>query len=278
MFQNTWYQMGRAIVSFYAHTLMHTDIHLQSPLPQGAKIIAANHPCTNDPAFVTLITREHVTILIKGSLFKMPLFGRSLRMSGHVPVICGDGQTALDAGIRLLKAGHTVMIFPEGEISPDDGYQPAHTGVARLALASGAPVIPVGISLNQKKVRRVPTMIDGAQDTGTWYLQGSYAMTVGQPMHFNGDPNNRDSARLVTSQVMARITTLSRSGHLRMALNRAASPASQISLTRPKATVQYAWRETWETFRQTARVVGRSPAFRTVESLFIVALMYIKHF
>ena len=280
MFQNTWYQMGRAIVSFYARGIMHADIQLDTPLPKGAKIIAANHPSTNDPAFVTLITREHVTILIKGSLFSMPLFGRSLRMSGHVPVMCGNGQAALEAGIRLLKAGRTVMIFPEGEISPDGGYNRAHTGVARLALATGAPVIPVGISLDQKKVRLVPTQIEGEQDTGTWYLNGPYAITVGQPVTFRGDPNDRNHAQTVTGQVMQRITRLSEAGHRRLAAAYSPPerlPMPQISLARPRSSVQYAWKETWQTFTQTAQRVGRSPAFRAVESMLVVWFMYVKH-
>lgn len=280
MFQNTWYQMGRAIVNFYARGIMHADIQLNTPLPKGAKIIAANHPSTNDPAFVTLITREHVTILIKGSLFKLPLFGRSLRMSGHVPVMCGNGQAALEAGIRLLKAGRTVMIFPEGEISPEGGYNRAHTGVARLALATGAPVIPVGISLDQKKVRLVPTQIEGEQDTGTWYLKGPYAITVGQPVTFRGDPNDRAHAQTVTGQVMQHITGLSEAGHRRLAAaspRPARLPLPQVSLARPKSTVRYAWKESWQAFKETAQKVGRSPAFRAVESMLVVWFMYVKH-
>ena len=280
MFQNIWYQMGRAIVSFYARGIMHADIQLNKPLPKGAKIIAANHPCTNDPAFVTLITREHITILIKGSIFKLPLFGRSLRMAGHVPVLYGNGQAALEAGIRLLKAGRTVMIFPEGKISPEGGYHRAHTGVARLALATGAPVIPVGISLDQKKVRLVPTQIEGEQDTGTWYLKGPYAITVGQPVAFQGDPNDRENAQTVTGEVMRAITCLSEAGHRRLALTNprlAWLPAPRISLARPRESAQSAWNDAWRAIQQTAQRVGRSPAFRTAESILVVLLMYIKH-
>jgi 1-acyl-sn-glycerol-3-phosphate acyltransferase len=279
MFQNTWYQMGRAIVNFYARGIMHVDIHLDCALPKGAKIIAANHPCTNDPAFVTLITREHVTILIKGSLFKLPLFGHSLQMAGHVPVIQGKGQAAVEAGIRLLKAGRTVMIFPEGEISPEGGFHRAHSGLARLALATGAPVIPVGISLNQKKVHRVVTQVDGDEDVGTWYLKGPYALTVGQPMVFNGCPDDRDQVQQVTGTVMQHIARLSQSGHRRLAL-RDAAPAPRVPqvVTAPKAAAQFAWKGAQQTWLQGIQAIGRSPVFRTFESLAVLVLMFFRHF
>lgn len=282
MFQNTWYQMGRSIVSMYARGIMRADIQYECPLPKGAKIIAANHPCTNDPAFVSLITREHVTILIKGNLFKLPLFGRSLRMAGHVPVIYGNGRAALEAGIKQLKAGRTVLIFPEGEISPDGGFNPAHTGVARLALATGAPVIPVGVSLNQKKVRLVLTQIEGEQETGAWYLKGPYALTVGRPLIFNGNPDDRSQTREVTGQIMQRITRLSHFGHQRLA-SRLNAPRllPQVSLARPKAAAEsaakFAWKGTWQAFKQSAQAIGRSPAFRAAESLLVLVLMYAKH-
>src|SRR5690348_7878823 len=132
MLQNFWYQLGRLIVDLYVRFVIRADIYHYSAMPKGAKIIAVNHPCTNDPAFVTTITHEQTTILIKDTLFKIPLFGKSLRMAGHVPVVSGNGRAALEAAIRLVKAGRTVMVFPEGEISPENGFHKAHTGVARL--------------------------------------------------------------------------------------------------------------------------------------------------
>src|SRR5512144_1984932 len=98
MLQNTWYQMGRSIVDLYVRFVLKADIHQPTPLPKGAKIIAVNHPSTSDPAFVTVLTREQSTILIKETLFNVPLFGRSLRMAGHVPVVAGNGRAALEAG------------------------------------------------------------------------------------------------------------------------------------------------------------------------------------
>ncbi len=56
--------------------------------------------------------------------------------------------------------------------------------VARLALSTGAPVIPVGIGLDRARIHLIETLVDGAIEVGTWYFGGPYAMTVGEPLHF----------------------------------------------------------------------------------------------
>ena len=112
---------------------------------------------------------EPMSILITESCFKLPGLGAFLRAAGHVPVVSGSGKAALDEGIRLLRAGRTVGIFPEGVLSPLDqlgrgGCYAPHTGVARLALATGAPVIPVGISLDPARIVFRDTLIDGVTE------------------------------------------------------------------------------------------------------------------
>ena len=82
------------------------------------------------------------------------VLGRYLRAAGHIPVITGNGRAAFEEAKRLLGAGQTVTIFPEGSISPlEGGFYPARTGVARLALSTGAPVIPVGIHLDRERIQ-----------------------------------------------------------------------------------------------------------------------------
>jgi len=218
MFQNTWYQIGRSIVNFYVRNILRANIVQEAPLPAGAKILAVNHPSTNDPAFVTALLKEQASILIRETLFKVPVFGRSLRMAGHIPVVAGNGRAALEEGVRLLKAGRTIIIFPEGEISPESGPLKPHTGIARLALLTGAPVIPVGISLDHKQVRIVQTRVEGKLEPSAWYLHGPYAMTVGIPNVYEGDVEDRDRVRSVTNQVMSSIVALSQKGQMRLAL------------------------------------------------------------
>jgi 1-acyl-sn-glycerol-3-phosphate acyltransferase len=177
--------------------------------------------------------------------------------------------------MRLLRAGKTVIIFPEGEISPAGGFNKAHTGVARLALATGAPVIPVGISLNPRKVRLVNTMIEGKSETGAWYMRGPYAMTIGEPISFEGSLEDREQVRSVTGEVMQHISVLCRLGEARLA-RRAAHRTTRLGLATPKTALQVAWKGTWLPLEQSVRMLLRSAAFRTVESFFLVLMMYAR--
>jgi 1-acyl-sn-glycerol-3-phosphate acyltransferase len=210
MFQEHWYHLGRSLLAEYARWILKADIRQAAPLPEGPKILVANHPSTTDPAWVSVLVPEQATILIKEILFQVPLFGRSLRLSGHIPVGPRTGSQALEKAADLVRAGRTVVVFPEGEISPRaGGFQKAHTGAARLALMTGAPVIPVGIGLDDRHICVIPARIKGVLDVGYWYLHGPYAMTTGKPLRFSGNVEDRAQVHHALDEIMDRITHLS---------------------------------------------------------------------
>ena len=144
-----------------------------------------------------------------------------------MPVITGNGRTAFEKAEQLLRAGRTIVIFPEGALSPGEGgfHQP-HTGVARLALSTGAPVIPVGIHLERERIESIETEVGGRAETGRLYLQGPYAMTVGKPMSLSGDIEDREYVRSVSGRIMQRIMGLSQESALRIR-------AARLSRTAP---------------------------------------------
>jgi 1-acyl-sn-glycerol-3-phosphate acyltransferase len=211
------YWASRPVVKTYAGTMLDLDVRKHVELPGGAKIIAANHPSTTDPFFVAAMVTQQTFILINDLLFQVPGLGLYLRRSGHIPVIAGRGQEAVDAAVRLLRQGRNVIIFPEGDLSPEKGgFNPARTGVARLALASGAPVVPVGIHLNRERIRAIRSIVRGQIHYGRWYLRGPYNMTVGSPLQFQGDCEDRSLVRQVASTVMHHIIELARESEIRM--------------------------------------------------------------
>ena len=217
MFQKLLYWISKPLVLSYTGTALKMDVHKQEQLPSGAKIIAANHPSTTDPFFVASMLRTQSFILINNLLFQVPVLGEYLRRSGHIPVIAGSGQAALDAALEHLANGHTVMIFPEGDLSPENGgFQDPRTGVARLALLSGAPVIPVGIYLQRDCCRTICSKVKGNNEYGRWYLHGPYNITVGRPLRFRGDVENRPYVRIVAETVMHHIIEMARLSEQRM--------------------------------------------------------------
>ncbi len=217
MLQQAWYSLGRSAVAGYAQSMLKVDISRHAPLPAGPKIIAANHPTTTDPFYITLLTSEPVHMLITEMCFQVPVVGQALRLAGHVPVVSGSGHTALEKAVLLLRSGLTVVIFPEGALSPtEDGVHRPHTGVARMALMAGVPVVPVGISPEWRRIWRVDATVRGKTEVARWYLHGPYAMTVGEPMRFAGDAEDRAYVRSVSDRIMQRIARLARESAERM--------------------------------------------------------------
>lgn len=211
------FMFSKPVLTTYTNTLLNMDVLFHAPLPEGPKIIAANHPATSDPFYVAVMLRQQSFILINNLLFQVPVLGAYLRASGHIPVMAGAGQEAIEAALQRLADGHNIIIFPEGDLSPlEGGFQKARTGVARLALASGAPVIPVGVHLQRERVRLIHSTVRGEVNVGRWYLNGPYHQTVGNPMRFRGDPEDRELVRSVSSRIMNRIIELSHESRSRM--------------------------------------------------------------
>ncbi len=204
------YRLGRSAVGLATRAMFSLDVSYHAALPEGPKIVVANHPTTLDPIVMISLLPERLSILVTGGAFRVPLFGRYLRETGHVPVVRGSGQNALDRAGELLNEGRSIGIFPEGSLSPmHGGFQQPRTGAARLALASGVPVIPMGINLERKRLKYLGTYVDEAPALGHFYLSGPYAVTVGEPMQFEGEVEDRSLVRNISSEIMSSIIQLS---------------------------------------------------------------------
>ena len=133
------------------YAIQRRDWRGQEHLPTDSGFIAAGNHITNlDP-----VTFAHYLydsgfapkIMAKSSLFKVPVVGWVLRVTGQIPVFRGtsDAGRSLQAAEVALAEGECVAVFPEGTLTRDPDLWPmlAKTGVARLALDTRAPVIPI---------------------------------------------------------------------------------------------------------------------------------------
>jgi 1-acyl-sn-glycerol-3-phosphate acyltransferase len=120
-------------------------------LPQRGFIAAANHVTEVDPLTLAHFLYDQgraPKITAKASLWKVPVLGTALSRTGMIPVhrgTAGAAQALVDSTARL-EEGECVVFFPEGTLTRDpDGWpMMGKTGVARLALTSRAPVVPIG--------------------------------------------------------------------------------------------------------------------------------------
>jgi len=221
MLRQMLYYVGQTAMNIYALTLLDVEVCYAAALPAGPKIFAANHPTTLDPFLLLTVTREEVSILVTEFCLQLPVFGHYLHSAGHIRVVHNNGRPAFDEAVQRLKDGHSVGIFPEGALSPlGGGVCRARTGVARLALATGAPIIPVGIALQRERLHFRETHAGPESITARWYFGGAYVMTVGEPLIFKGDEEDRAYVRSATDQVMQRIVSLAAESETRLPVTR----------------------------------------------------------
>jgi 1-acyl-sn-glycerol-3-phosphate acyltransferase len=209
--------VGMTIVRLYAWLMLRLDVLWQAPFPTGPKLIVANHPSTTDPFYLGLLSRQPVSLLIIESLFLIPVFGAFLRWSGHIPVVPGQGHTAFDTAYRRLLRGRSVALFPEGDLSPQEGgCLPPRTGAARLALLTGVPIIPIGIYLPRERSRAIVSTVAGKRVEGYLYLRGEYGVTVGRAMHFEGNVEDRRHVVNISEDIMRQVVSLAQESESRV--------------------------------------------------------------
>jgi 1-acyl-sn-glycerol-3-phosphate acyltransferase len=161
----------------------------------GPVIIAANHVSFADEIFTPLAARRQVIYFAKAEYFTgTGVRGRAMAAFfsglGHVPVQRGDTRSAaavIDVGVELLARGNALGIYPEGTRSPDGRLHKFRTGVARVALRSGAPVIPVGL---------VGTRDVQPPGSRSWH-RAPVAVHFGAPMYFGDRAGEERSSRVL---------------------------------------------------------------------------------
>lgn len=121
-------------------------------LPTGAIIVISNHASYADGVLLALICRRlgrSLRLLASSGVFRAPLLGTLVTRLGFIPVDRGTAQAAnaLTPALEALAAGEAVGIFPEGRTTRDPHQWPerAKTGAVRLALLSGAPIVPIAM-------------------------------------------------------------------------------------------------------------------------------------
>ncbi len=148
---NGAYRLVAAIVRPFLRATTRRDWRGTENLHRAGGFIAAgNHATEIDPlTFAHVLWNNGVAprILAKASLFRVPVLGGILRSTGQLPVDRGGSRAAdsLGPATAALAAGEVVAVFPEGTLTRDPDLWPmaGKTGVARLALASRAPVVPI---------------------------------------------------------------------------------------------------------------------------------------
>ncbi|TYP88371.1 lysophospholipid acyltransferase family protein [Blastococcus xanthinilyticus] len=173
----------------------------------GAAILASNHLSAADWIFMPLQLKRRVTFLAKAEYFtgtgvKGFLQRAFFSGAGQVPIdrsSASAAENAIQTGIRILRQGKVLGIYPEGTRSPDGRLYRGKIGVARMALETGAPVVPLAMVYT---TRRLPFGKELTQ----------VRVRIGKPLDFSryeGLAGDRFVERSITDEVMYEIMTLS---------------------------------------------------------------------
>lgn len=176
----------------------------------GAAILASNHLSFSDSIFLPLQSRRPVVFLAKSEYFtgkgvKGALTRWFFKSTGQLPIDRSGGkasEASLNTGLSVLSQGLVLGIYPEGTRSPDGKLYRGRTGIARMALESKVPVIPVAM-IDTEKVQPIGKRLPRIRRVG---------IVVGQPLdfsRFDGMEGDRIVLRAVTDEIMYELAKLS---------------------------------------------------------------------
>jgi 1-acyl-sn-glycerol-3-phosphate acyltransferase len=171
----------------------------------GPALLVANHISVLDPPCIALAPSamgRTVRFLAAAEFFDRPLVGSGLRSLNQIPVRRGAADwAALDELAAVIREGSLAGIFPEGRTGDGAELLPGQKGAARIALAAGVPVVPIGIWGTDQRWPR-----SGFR----WRrpLRPQVVVVWGKPFEVTGDPRSRVEVRELTDRIMAEISNL----------------------------------------------------------------------
>ena len=178
---------------------------------EGGVVLAANHVSHADPLTFSLFVYDQGRLprfLAKSELFRIPVARRILTATGQIPVhrMTADAANAFATAVAAVQEGKAVVVYPEGTLTrqPDLWPMVGKTGAARIALASGAPVVPVA----QWGVQRI---LYPYAKRPVLRLRTPVHARAGAPVDLDdlrGRPLTPELTREATERIMTAITTL----------------------------------------------------------------------
>ena len=206
-----FYWVVKAILTPILRTLFRPWIEGGDHIPSdGGAILASNHLSFSDSIFLPLVVPRRITFLAKADYFtgsgvKGKLTKGFFAGVGQVPIDRSGGkasEAAIRTGQRILGGGSLLGLYPEGTRSPDGRLYRGKTGVARMALEAGVPVIPVAMintDVVQPTGKKIPKL-------------GRVGIRVGKPLDFSrykGMEGDRFVLRSITDEIMYELMLLS---------------------------------------------------------------------
>lgn len=116
---------------------------------EGAFLLCSNHRSFKDPIFIAAGCKRQLTFMSKEELFKKPVLGWLIKSLGAFPIRRGKGDAAaVMATLKIMKKGGATLIFPEGTRMKNGERKQVNSGIIRLAIQCGVPIVPAYLTWN----------------------------------------------------------------------------------------------------------------------------------
>ncbi|MCX6730927.1 MAG: lysophospholipid acyltransferase family protein [Candidatus Roizmanbacteria bacterium] len=200
---NYWYIFIKWILRIFFAVPLYIDYSREHKVDNKPKIFVANHLSTLDPLMLMIVLPEQVSILITGGVFSIPFVGKLLAKAGHIPVYENQGRAAYNAAKEKLLRGESVLIFPEGQLSSENGsIKKLFSGALRLSIETNIPIVSVGISMTKNRWIKQKMYLGGKLEHARFYLIGKYAVTVGSPKMFANYMHKANHINTITKYLL----------------------------------------------------------------------------
>jgi 1-acyl-sn-glycerol-3-phosphate acyltransferase len=211
-YSNAWRNVSKIILRPGIRMMMRLDWHGQEHFPRdGAMLLAANHLSYMDIFAISLFAdsaHRYPVFLAKSSLFDIPVIGAIITRLGQLPVYRGqtDAALVLREAELVARSGACVIFYPEATVTRDPEKWPmvSKTGIARLALETGAPVVPVA-HWGAERILPYGSFLP------RFLPRKTVRVLAGPPVdlsEFAGQPLNSQVLRAATDKIMKEVTVL----------------------------------------------------------------------
>jgi 1-acyl-sn-glycerol-3-phosphate acyltransferase len=211
-YSSAWRNFSKIILRPGIRMMMRLDWRGQEHIPpEGATILAANHLSYMDIFAVSLFAdsaRRYPVFLAKSSLFTIPVLGTVITKLGQLPVYRGqtDAALVLKEAEMVARNGACVIFYPEATVTRDPEKWPmvSKTGVARLALETGAPVVPIA-HWGADRILPYGTFVPKLLPRKTVKIAAGPPVDLSE---FAGQPPTSQVLRAMTTKIMHDVTAL----------------------------------------------------------------------
>ena len=207
-----WYRLAVIVLKPLSTAISRREWLHEERLPaEGGIVVAPNHVSYYDPIVLARIlwdNRRPPRFLAKSGIFDLPVLGRVVRGAGQIPVYrqSAEAASAMRDAIAAAERGEAVVIYPEGTLTRDPALWPmtGKTGAARVALATGCPVVPIAQWGSQR-------VLAPYAKRPKLFPRKTVRAIVGDPVDLSdlrGKEPTAEVLRTATDRIMAAITEL----------------------------------------------------------------------